>query len=66
MSKELQAKPKRKKKVYEMLKKGEAVWEEYRNVVRVCTDVMRSTQVHLELNRVRDVKDKRGIPPNFL
>lgn len=67
MSKELLAKRKRKKKVYEMQKTGQAIWEECRNVVKVCRDVMRNVQVHLELNMVRDVKDyKKGITPNFL
>lgn len=46
MSKELLGKPKRKKKVNKMWKKGQAVWEEYRNVVRVCRDVMSNAPVH--------------------
>lgn len=47
-----------------MPEERQAIWEEYRNIVR---DVMRNTEDHLELNIVRDVKDnKKGIPSNFL
>lgn len=67
MSKKLLAKAKRKKKVYKMPKKGQAVWEEYRNIVTVCRDMMRNAEDCLELNIVRDVKDnEKGIPPSFL
>ncbi|GAB0182556.1 mitochondrial enolase superfamily member 1 [Grus japonensis] len=60
MSKELLEKFKWKKEVYRMWKKGLATWEEHRNVVRVCRDAMRKAKAHLELNLVRDVKDKKG------
>ena len=61
MSKELLAKLKQKKEVYGMWKKGQATWEEYRDVVRSCREVMRKAKVHLELNLAREVKgNKKG------
>ncbi|GAB0207135.1 mitochondrial enolase superfamily member 1 [Grus japonensis] len=48
-----------KKEVYRMWKKGLATWEEYRNVVSVCSDETRKVKAHLELNLARDVKDKK-------
>lgn len=37
-------------------------WEEYRNVVRACRDVMWKVKAHLELNLAREVKDnKKGL-----
>jgi len=48
-----------KRKVYGMWKEGQANWEEYRNVVKACSDAMREAKVHLELNLVRDVKNNK-------
>jgi len=45
--------------VYKMRKEGQATWEEYRNIVRVCREAMRKAKVHLELNLTRDVEDKK-------
>jgi len=59
MSKEILAKLKWKRRVYGMLKEGQATWEEYRNIVRVCRDATRKAKVHLELNLARDVKDNK-------
>ncbi|XP_068809548.1 uncharacterized protein [Struthio camelus] len=59
MSKELLAKLQQKKEVYRMWKRGQATWEEYRDVVRVCRDATRKTKAHLELNLARDVKDNK-------
>ena len=59
MSKELREKLKGKKEVYRMWKKGLAIWEEYRGVVRECRDAMRKAKSHLELNLARDVKDNK-------
>jgi len=42
-----------------MWKEGQAIWEEYRNVVRACRDARRKAKVHLELNLARDVKDNK-------
>lgn len=44
-----------------MWKKGQAAWEEYRNLIRVCKDAKRKAKVYLELNLARVVKDiKKG------
>jgi len=59
MSEELLEKLTWKRKVYGMWKKGQATWEEYRNIVRVCRDAARKAKVHLELNLARDVKDNK-------
>jgi len=59
MSKELLVELRQKRKVYRMWKEGQATWEEYRNVVRACSDAMRKAKVHLELNPARDVKDNK-------
>jgi len=48
-----------KRKVYEMWKKGQATWEEYRNVVKACRDAIRKAKVHLELKLTRDVKNNK-------
>jgi len=42
-----------------MWKEGQATWEEYRNVVRVCRDAMRKAKVHLELSLGRNVKNNK-------
>ena len=42
-----------------MWKKGVSNWEEYRNVVRACRDVMWKVKAHLELNLAQEVKDKK-------
>jgi len=59
MSKQVLAKLKWKKKVCRMRKEGQATWEEYRNIVRVCKDATRKAKVHLELNLARDIKDNK-------
>ncbi|KAJ7418265.1 hypothetical protein WISP_59859 [Willisornis vidua] len=48
------------KEVYGMWKKGQATWEECRDIARVCLDVKRKTKVHLESNLARDVKDNQS------
>jgi len=42
-----------------MWKEGQATWEEYRNVVRACTDAMRKVKAHLELKLARGVKNNK-------
>ena len=59
MSKEFLAKQKWKRKVYRTWKEGQATWEEYRNIVRICRKPTRKAKVHLELNLARDVKDNK-------
>jgi len=57
MSKELLAKLKWKRNVYGMWREGQATWEAYRNIIRVCRGATRKAEVHLELNLARDVKE---------
>jgi len=59
MSKELLEELRQNRKVYGRWKEGQATWEEYRNVVRACSDAMRTAKVHLELNLARDVKNNK-------
>jgi len=59
MSKELLPELGWKRKVYGMWKEGQATWEEYRNVVKTCRDVIRKAKVHLELNLARGVKNNK-------
>jgi len=60
MRKDLVAELRRKRKVYGMWKEGQAIWEEYRNVVKACRDATRKAKMHLALNLARDVKNKKG------
>ncbi|GAB0184184.1 hypothetical protein GRJ2_000884000 [Grus japonensis] len=46
-----------KKEFDSMWKKGMATWEEYRNVVRVCSDATRKAKAQLELKVAGEVKD---------
>ena len=60
MRKELIDKIKRKKKVYEMWKKGLSPWEEYRSAVRACKDVTRKAKAHLEMKLAKEIKDNKN------
>ena len=46
--------------MYRKWKQGCVAWEEDRAVVRVGRDRMRKAKVQMELNLVKDVKDKKG------
>jgi len=59
MSKKLLAELRRKGKVYEMWKEGQATWEEYRNVGKACRDATRKAKAHLELSLARDVRNNK-------
>jgi len=48
-----------KRKVYRMWEDGQAIWKEYRNVVRACRDATRKAKAHLELKLARDVKNNK-------
>jgi len=61
MSKELLAKLRWKKKINGTWKEGEATWEEYRNIVRVCRDAIRKAKIHLEFNPEGGVKDNKKV-----
>lgn len=59
MSRELLANLKHKKEIYGMWKKGQAMWEDYGNVVRVCRDMTSKAKAHLGLSLAKDIKDKK-------
>jgi len=42
-----------------MCKEGQATWEEYRNIVRACSDATRKAKAHLQLKLARDVKNNK-------
>lgn len=47
--------------MYRVWKKGQATWEQYRSIIRVCKDAKRKAKVYLELNLARAVQDiKKG------
>ncbi|KGL74422.1 hypothetical protein N309_09388, partial [Tinamus guttatus] len=59
MGKELLGKLNEKKSTYITWKKGQATWEEYRNIVRKCRGATRKAKAHLELELARDVRGNR-------
>ena len=59
MSKELMEELIWKQKVYGIRKKGLSTSEKYRNTVREHMDEARKAEVHLELNLVREIKNKK-------
>ena len=61
MSKELINKIKRKRKVYEVWKKGLSSWEEYRSVVRACRDATRKAKAHLEVKLAKEITDNKKL-----
>jgi len=59
LNKELLAEIRWKRKVHGMWKEGQVTWEEYRNVVRACSDATRKAKAHLEIKLARDVKNNK-------
>jgi len=59
LNKELLEENRWKRKVHGMWKEGQAIWQEYRNVVRACRDATRKAKAHLELKLARDVKNNK-------
>jgi len=55
MKNELLAELRWKRKVHGMWKDGQATSEEYRNVVKACSDATRKAKAHLEVKLARDV-----------
>uniref|UniRef100_A0A8B9ZP11 Reverse transcriptase domain-containing protein n=1 Tax=Anas zonorhyncha TaxID=75864 RepID=A0A8B9ZP11_9AVES len=49
----------RKKRVYDLWKRGRATQEDYKDVARLCRDKIRKAKAHLELNLATAVKDNR-------
>jgi len=61
MTKEVLAKFKMAEQFLQNVERGQATWEEYRNVVRICRDATRRAKVHLQLNWARDVKENKKV-----
>ncbi|KAJ7399690.1 hypothetical protein BTVI_112609 [Pitangus sulphuratus] len=59
ISKEIPENLKWKKEIYGMWKKGQATWEDCRNIVRVCRDMTRKAKALLELRLAKDIKDNK-------
>ena len=49
-----------KKGRYRQCKQGHVTSEEYRDAVQTCRDGIRKAKAQMELNLVRDVKNKKG------
>uniref|UniRef100_A0A672UQA6 Reverse transcriptase domain-containing protein n=1 Tax=Strigops habroptila TaxID=2489341 RepID=A0A672UQA6_STRHB len=59
MDKELLRKLREKKEAYKRWKRGQAAWEEYRDIVQEARDQVRKAEAQLELHLARDVKHNR-------
>ncbi|XP_066858563.1 LINE-1 reverse transcriptase homolog [Anser cygnoides] len=59
LNRELQLVLSRKKKVYNLWKKGRATEEDYKDVARLCREKIRKAKAHLELNLATTVKDNK-------
>ncbi|KAK4811010.1 hypothetical protein QYF61_015714 [Mycteria americana] len=54
-----QAIPRRKRRVYDLWKKGRATQEDYKGVARLCREKIRRAKAELELNLAAAVKDNK-------
>ena len=59
LNRELQLELRRKKRVYNLWKKGWATEEDYKEVTRLCRDKIRKAKAHLELSLATAVKDNK-------
>uniref|UniRef100_A0A493TTX5 Reverse transcriptase domain-containing protein n=1 Tax=Anas platyrhynchos platyrhynchos TaxID=8840 RepID=A0A493TTX5_ANAPP len=59
LNRELWLELRRKKRVYNLWKSGQATREDYKDVARLCRDKIRKAKAHLELNLATAVKDNR-------
>lgn len=48
-----------KKKTHKQWKQGQVLWEEYKEVGRLCRDWVRKAEAQLELHLARDTKNKK-------
>lgn len=56
----------RKKKVYQLCKKGWATQEDYKEIVRLYREKIRRLRAQLELNSTSTVNDKKNVSINTL
>ena len=66
LNRELWLELKKKRRVYDLWKKGQATQEDYRAVVRLCREKIRRVKAHLELNLATAVKDNKNVSINTL
>ncbi|XP_071892066.1 uncharacterized protein [Anas platyrhynchos] len=59
LNRELWLEIRRKKRVYNLWKSGQATREDYKDFVRLCRDKIRKARAHLELNLATAVKDNK-------
>ncbi|XP_071881468.1 uncharacterized protein [Anas platyrhynchos] len=59
LNRELWLELRRKKRVYNLWKIGQATKEDYKDVARLCRDKIRKAKAHLELNLATAVKDNK-------
>jgi len=59
MKKEIPKKLRHKKEAYKSWNQGLGTWEEYGDIVWVCSDGVRKAKDHLELNLARDMKGSK-------
>ncbi|XP_071886556.1 uncharacterized protein [Anas platyrhynchos] len=59
LNRELWLELRRKKRVYNLWKRGQATREDYKDVVRLCRDKIRKAKAHLELNLATAVKENK-------
>ncbi|XP_071884244.1 small ribosomal subunit protein mS29 isoform X1 [Anas platyrhynchos] len=59
LNRELWLELRRKKRVYNLWKRGRATQEGYKDVARLCRDKTRKAKAHLELNLATAIKDNR-------
>uniref|UniRef100_A0A493TP95 Reverse transcriptase domain-containing protein n=1 Tax=Anas platyrhynchos platyrhynchos TaxID=8840 RepID=A0A493TP95_ANAPP len=59
LNRELWLELRRKKRVYNLWKSGQATKEDYKDVARLCRDKIRKAKAHLELNLATAVKDNK-------
>uniref|UniRef100_A0A8B9CU89 Reverse transcriptase domain-containing protein n=1 Tax=Anser brachyrhynchus TaxID=132585 RepID=A0A8B9CU89_9AVES len=59
LSRELWLELRRKRRVYNLWKRGRATQEDYKDVARLCRYKMRKAKAHLELNLATAVKDNK-------
>ena len=59
LNRELRLVLSRKKRVYNLWKKGQATEEDYKDVARLCREKIRKAKAHLELNLATAIKDNK-------
>ena len=59
LNRELWLELRKKRRIYDLWKKGQATQEDYKDVVRLCREKIRRTKAQLELNLATAAKDNK-------